>query len=70
MLTVKSQPANTLHSPLKQALKSSFPGVRKGGMKGGDLDVCLSHGQAARPGSEQPGQGESQAQQAAGQESL
>lgn len=51
-------------------LKISFPGVRRSGMKGGGLDVCLSHGQAAHPRSERPGQGEIQAHQAAGQESL
>lgn len=51
-------------------LKSSFPAVRRGGMKGGGLDVYLSQGQAACPRSKQPGQGEIQTQQAAGQESL
>lgn len=31
-------------------VKSSFPGVRSGGMKGGGLDACFVHCQAAPPG--------------------
>lgn len=51
-------------------VKSSFPGVGRGGMKGGGLDACLVHDQAAPPGSKRLRQGQSQAQHAAGQGSL
>lgn len=51
-------------------VKSSFPGVGRGGVKGGGLDAHLVHGQAAPPGSKQPRQGQTQAQHAAGLGSL
>lgn len=47
-------------------VKSSFPGVGRGGMKGGGLDACLVHDQAAPPGSKRLRQGQSQARHAAG----
>ena len=51
-------------------VKSSFPGVGRGGMKPGGLDARLSHRQAAPPWSKWPRQSQTQAQHAAGRGSL